>query len=87
MDDLIAYLNKLPVDEREPFAKRCGTTVGYLRKAASVGQRLGEGICIGVERETGGVIRCESLRDDVDWDYIRGTKSAKGSRRALAKVA
>ena len=31
--------------------------------------------CPMVERATDGVIRCEDLRPDVDWSYLRGTDS------------
>jgi len=29
--------------------------------------------CPAVERATGGVVRCEDLRPDVDWAYLRAT--------------
>jgi len=32
--------------------------------------------CPPIERETGGRIRCEDLRPDVDWGYLRGTGTA-----------
>ena len=70
---LAPYLADLPVDQREQFARSCGTTLGYLRKAMSAGHRLGESLCINLERESNGAIRCESLRPDVDWAYLRGS--------------
>lgn len=73
MKDLIDFLNELPPSDREAFAIRCGTTERYMRKAASVGQRLRESVCINVERESGGRVRCEALRPDVDWAYLRAT--------------
>jgi DNA-binding transcriptional regulator YdaS (Cro superfamily) len=76
MKSVILYLASLPVSERDAFARRCGTTVGYLRKAASVGQRLGESLCIALERESSRAIQCEELRPDVDWAYLRGTSPA-----------
>lgn len=27
--------------------------------------------CPSIERETGGLVRCEDLRPDVDWGYLR----------------
>jgi len=72
MKNLQAYLNTLTPDNQVAFAQRCGTSRGYLRKAISINQQLGESICINIERESGGVIRCESLRPDVDWLFIRG---------------
>lgn len=29
--------------------------------------------CIEIERATGGQVRCEELRPDVDWAYLRAT--------------
>jgi DNA-binding transcriptional regulator YdaS (Cro superfamily) len=74
MKEVLAYLATLPPAERDAFAARCGTTVGYLRKAASVGQRIGEGIAICIERESNRAVTVEQLRPDVDWAYIRGTE-------------
>lgn len=28
--------------------------------------------CLEIERETGGAVRCEDLRPDVDWAVLRG---------------
>ncbi len=76
MDTLKTYLNTLPVEEQIDLALRCGTTLSYLRKAISIKQRLGESLVINIERETGGKVRCESLRDDVDWGYLRTSRSS-----------
>jgi DNA-binding transcriptional regulator YdaS (Cro superfamily) len=73
MEALRTYINDLPVPEQALFAVRCGTTIGYLRKALSVGARIGESICINIERESLGAVRCEDLRPDVDWAFLRGT--------------
>lgn len=73
MDELLKYLNGLPVEARDGFAARCGTSVAYLRKAVSVGQKLGDGLCIAIERESCGAVRCESMRPDIDWAYLRGS--------------
>lgn len=76
MDKLLRYINDLPVLERANFCARCGTSEGYLRKVCSTGAKLGERLCINIERESNGVITCEELRDDVDWAFIRGTSKA-----------
>lgn len=76
METLRDYLNSLPVDEQVAFAARCGTTVGYLRKAISIRQPINAATAIAIERESGGAVTCESLRRDVDWAYIRGTARA-----------
>lgn len=73
MEKLLAYLNSLPKAERTDLVARCETSEGYLRKAISKGQRLGESLCINLERESGRAIRCEEMRPDVDWAYLRAT--------------
>lgn len=83
MEKLLAYLNSMSRVEQAEFAARCGTSVAYLRKAASIGQKLGDGLCINLERESGGLVPCEALRPDIDWAYIRST----GQRKALQEVA
>ena len=77
MECIREYLNQLPVIEQERFAVKCGTTLGYLRKAISKGQALGENIVINMERESGRKIRCEQVRPDVDWAFIRGTRRGR----------
>lgn len=77
MNTLRTYLNSLRPVEQADFCARCNTSVGYLRKAISVGQKIGESIAIAIERESGGAVRCEDLRPDVDWAYLRNsTKEA-----------
>jgi DNA-binding transcriptional regulator YdaS (Cro superfamily) len=73
MDKLRAFLNNLGKSERAEFCAACETTERYLRKAVSVNQRLGESLCINIDRESRGAVCCEDLRPDVDWAYLRGT--------------
>lgn len=82
MDELLKYLNSLDTNAQILFATRCETSVGYLRKACSVGQRLGEGICINIERESARRVCCELLRPDVDWAYIRNSRPVEITREA-----
>lgn len=84
MDKLLAYLNNLSHEAREDFAKRCGTTVGYLRKASSVNQRLGEILCMRIGFESKGDIKPEELRPDLDWDYLRS--SLAGTAQAATET-
>lgn len=79
MEQLRAYINSLPRHEQIHFAERCGTSIGYLRKAISVGQRLNESLCINIERESKGVLTCEDLRPDVDWAFLRSTVKRKAA--------
>jgi len=38
--------------------------------------------CIDIDRATQGAVRCEDLRPDVDWAYLRGTDCATEQRAA-----
>ena len=71
MENLLQYINQLDPEAREDFARRCGTTLGYLRKAISTSQRLSEILCIRIAVESGGQVLCADLRPDVDWHYYR----------------
>lgn len=81
MKALLAFLNSLNQQDQEKFAGACGTSVGYLRKAASKGQRFDVTLCVAIERESFGIVRLEDVRPDVDWDYIRGTKKRKAKQQ------
>lgn len=82
MDKLLDYLNSLPKDERASFCVECGTTEGYLRKAVSKSQKLGGDLCILIERVSKRAVRCEDLRPDADWAYIRSSAKTKKERIA-----
>ena len=56
MQELVQYINTLSKDEQTVFAQRCGTTVGYIRKAASTGQSMNAKTCVLIERESGGKV-------------------------------
>lgn len=79
MSTLLTHLNSLPVPEQVMFARRCKTSVGYIRKAVSKGQRFDVALCISFERESGGAVRCEEVRPDVDWSFLRGSKHKRAA--------
>jgi len=66
------YWLSLDKTARSHLAARCATTYVQLRHVA-YGRKPGESLAINIERETRGAVRCEDLRPDVDWQYIRGT--------------
>ena len=72
MEKLLKHLNSLNKADRSAFVAACKTSEGYLRKAISTGQKIGESLCIAIDRESQGAVRCEDLRADVDWEYLRG---------------
>lgn len=85
MIELRSYLRSLKPDEQVSYALRCGTTIGYLRKAMSTGQMLREGLCIKLEQESDGRVSLEGLRPDVNWDYLRQRPKPVQSAPAAAQ--
>jgi DNA-binding transcriptional regulator YdaS (Cro superfamily) len=75
LDGLRSFIRKLPdVAAREEFARNCGTSLNYLRKSLSKQRFVPDAkLCIAIERESGGKVRCEELRPDADWQFLRST--------------
>lgn len=60
--ELRAYLNLLSQSEQSAFADSIGSSIGYLRKAISVGQEPGPDLALAIERETNGAVTVAELR-------------------------
>ncbi|OCG12730.1 YdaS family helix-turn-helix protein [Gilliamella apicola] len=72
MEKLRLFLRTMKPDEQQIFALNCGTTINYLRKKISDrSSNLGVKICIEIENQSCGEVRCEDLRPDVNWSVIR----------------
>lgn len=71
--NLSAYLENQPKGTSARLARALGV------KQVMIGQwrygikRVPAERCPAIERATEGVVRCEELRPDVDWAYLRGT--------------
>lgn len=76
MDKLLSYVNSLTPADQALFATRCGTTIGYIRKAISKKQKFSGALCINIERESCKCVTCEDLDPDTDWAFIRSSKAA-----------
>lgn len=76
MDELREYIKSLNSDERAEFEAFIGTSIGYLRKAISAGQKLGSGLVVRIEQFSKRRVTCEQLRPDVDWAYLRRRRAA-----------
>ncbi|ABI59728.1 hypothetical protein Neut_1483 [Nitrosomonas eutropha C91] len=72
--ELIEYIKKLSISDRNDFAVCCETSFAHLRNIAYGYRRAGELLCINIERESGGLVKCETLRPDVDWGYLRNSR-------------
>jgi len=69
MEELRIYLNALSLDEQRSFALRCGTSIGYLRKALSKNHELGPALCVLIEEASCGVVTRKNLHPG-DWASI-----------------
>jgi len=77
--NFLTYFLSMSVPERYKLAIRCGTSFQHLKNIAydTKGIKVAnEKLCINIERESGGLVRCESLRPDVDWAFLRNSKLA-----------
>lgn len=69
MNELRIYLNNLSLDEQRAFATKCGTTIGYLRKALSKNHELGAALCVLIEKASAGEVTRKHLHPS-DWTAI-----------------
>lgn len=66
--NLRAHLKELKTPEaQEAFARDCGTTLNYLRKAMSKGSRMDVGLVEKIVVRSGFKVPPDELRGDVDW--------------------
>lgn len=69
--DIRDYL--LSGNRQKDLAKAIGAHPVLVSQWASGTRRVPAERCPAIERATGGAVRCEDLRPDVDWAYLRGT--------------
>lgn len=69
MEKLKCFLLGLPVESREDFALRCGTSWPFMRNIAYGYRRAGEKLCVSIEQESKGAVTRKDLRPD-DWGDI-----------------
>jgi len=65
MEELKKYLNSLSTVEQSDFAKKCGTSIGYLRKGISVETRFDGSLCRKLNKHSNWRVSLDSLRPDV----------------------
>ncbi|WP_256643705.1 hypothetical protein [Stenotrophomonas sp. 9(2022)] len=92
MQTLRTYLSTLSPAQQAVFAERAGTTIGYLRKALSKGQRFDGALVRQLNLKSAGSVSLTDLRPDI-WpgdeqqptvvDQIRGEVDSRMSKRAL----
>ena len=61
------------------FARRIGVSPGYLSHLIKGRRKPSDSVAINIERETSGLVTCEELCPDTDWQYIRNTQPKKSA--------
>jgi hypothetical protein len=80
METLRAYLSTLPPSDQAEYAKRCGTTIGYLRKALSTKPRLDGALVRQLDEQSDGQVSRYDLRPDIFGDApVRRASAATGA--------
>lgn len=69
------------------LADHLGITKGAVSQWKLDGRRIPAEHCPLIERLTAGFVRCEDLRPDVDWAYLRSTATPIDSSIAEAEAA
>lgn len=72
METLRKYLSTLSPTDQAAFAKRSGTTIGYLRKALSTKPRLDGALVRRLDEQSSGLVSRHELRPDVFGDGTDG---------------
>lgn len=71
IEALRIFFLALTTQERQEFAKNCGTSPNYINQIYG-GQRVcSPTLAIKIDKYSGGAVRVDDLCPDTDWDYIR----------------
>lgn len=68
LDEVVAVLGSL-----QALATHLGVTKGAAGQWKLPGRRVPAEYCPTIEKLVKGRVKCEALRPDVDWAYLRGT--------------
>ena len=75
METLRNYLNSLDRDAQMAYAERCGTSIGYLRKALSRGQKFDGALVRRLDIESESAVKKADLRPDI-WPELSEATNA-----------
>lgn len=71
LETLKAYVLPFNEQQKEDFAQRCGTTFGYMKLVMYGVRKCNPDLAINIDRESHGVVRCDDLCPETDFDYLR----------------
>lgn len=75
--ELRDFFLSLSTDEREIFAGKCGTTAGHIKHIYSGNRNCNESVAIMIDKHSEGVVKCDVLCPETDFDYVRSTAITK----------
>lgn len=75
MESLRIYLNSLDKKTQIEYAIRCGTSIGYLRKAISRHHRIDGALARLLDIESGSLVNKGELRPDI-WPELKEPEHA-----------
>lgn len=70
-EKLQKFMLSMQPEERRAFAKRCGTTHGQLKQIYCGNRSCSPKLAIEIEKHSHGAVTCESLRPDIDFNFLR----------------
>ncbi len=77
-------MSKHPIDlaaevvgSQSALASLLGVTKAAVSQWKDAGRQVPADKCPAIEKATGGAVRCEELRPDVEWAVVRGPVEAK----------
>lgn len=68
---LKVFLSQLNPNERSEFAEKCQTSIGYLNQIMYGNSRCGAALAIKIDKESNGIVSCDDLCPEVDFEYVR----------------
>lgn len=69
--ELKVFLTSLSPNDREAFAKRCQTSLGYLNQIMYGNSKCSASLAIKIDKESCGAVSCDLLCPEADFDYVR----------------
>lgn len=82
--DLLTFWRDMNMDDRKVFAKACGSSFLHVRNVAYKQKPCSPELAISIERESGGVVRCETTcPQGADWAYIRSSGESDSAGQAI----
>ncbi|MEB3753809.1 hypothetical protein [Acinetobacter sp. MD2(2019)] len=67
----VEYLSSKSIEDRDYFAKACGTTLGNLQQIIYVNKKCSAELAINIDKASNGEVSCDLLCPGADFNYLR----------------